>query len=379
MKSIVESTAAFEQWLAARTAPVRDDLKVKHRKMATDPFQFLRATFYRWAEVWPVVCAEWEKSLRLLGVGDLHIQNFGTWRDAEGRLVWGVNDFDEADRCCFAVDLVRTAVSAKLAADQADLLSISLAEAAALLLAGYQEGVAAGGKPLVLAYRHGGLLRMARSALRQPKAFWDRWLGQKTEPVSTKNEVPLGAREALLSSWPESADIEFRRNRTGRDPKGLGSLGRMRFFAYAEWRGGPIAREAKACTPSAWSWSRKKASRGNAIMTLMQRAVRSPDPLISMHGDWLVRPIAAECGRIDLDEVEKTGTEAQRIDDQQKLLKAMGFEIANVHLGSASRKELTTVLKHFSLEAFTQAGHGMLEAVEQDYVAWKRYWQWDDS
>ena len=23
-------------------------------------------------------------------------ENFGTWRDADGRLVWGVNDFDEA-------------------------------------------------------------------------------------------------------------------------------------------------------------------------------------------------------------------------------------------------------------------------------------------
>jgi hypothetical protein len=30
------------------------------------------------------------------GVGDLHVENFGTWRDADARLVWGVNDFDEA-------------------------------------------------------------------------------------------------------------------------------------------------------------------------------------------------------------------------------------------------------------------------------------------
>ena len=24
------------------------------------------------------------------------MENFGTWRDAEGRLIWGINDFDEA-------------------------------------------------------------------------------------------------------------------------------------------------------------------------------------------------------------------------------------------------------------------------------------------
>jgi len=32
----------------------------------------------------------------VLAVGDLHVENFGTWRDAEGRLIWGVNDFDES-------------------------------------------------------------------------------------------------------------------------------------------------------------------------------------------------------------------------------------------------------------------------------------------
>jgi uncharacterized protein (DUF2252 family) len=24
------------------------------------------------------------------------VENFGAWRDVEGRLIWGINDFDEA-------------------------------------------------------------------------------------------------------------------------------------------------------------------------------------------------------------------------------------------------------------------------------------------
>src|SRR5205823_13444764 len=40
--------------------------------------------------------------------GDAHLENFGTWRDAEGRLVWGVNDLDEAATLPFAADLVRS-------------------------------------------------------------------------------------------------------------------------------------------------------------------------------------------------------------------------------------------------------------------------------
>jgi hypothetical protein len=53
----------------------------------------------------------------------------------------------------------------------------------------------------------------------------------------------------------------------------------------------------------------------------------------------------------------------------------MGFETANIHLGSACRNELTAALKNFQLDAFRQAYRRMLEAVEQDYAAWKQYWQ----
>ena len=37
--------------------------------------------------------------------------------------------------------------------------------------------------------------------------------------------------------------------------KGMGSLGRPRFIALSMWRGGKVAREAKALVPSAWGWA----------------------------------------------------------------------------------------------------------------------------
>jgi len=42
-------------------------------------------------------------------------KNFGTWRDGDGRLVWGVNDFDEAAVMPYPLDLVRLAASIRLA------------------------------------------------------------------------------------------------------------------------------------------------------------------------------------------------------------------------------------------------------------------------
>src|SRR5229473_3954056 len=112
---ILEATRAYERWLSRHTPIVGPDLALKHRRMAESPFVFLRGTFYRWMQLWPEVCADLRGSPRVLAVGDLHVENFGTWRDIEGRLVWGVNDVDEASRLPYTVDLTRLATSALLA------------------------------------------------------------------------------------------------------------------------------------------------------------------------------------------------------------------------------------------------------------------------
>ena len=98
-------------------------LEKKHRKMSESAFAFLRATFYRWVEQWPVVCPKLARRDHdiLLAVGDLHVENFGVWRDSRQRPVWGVNDFDDACELPFTSDLVRLATSAMLAASAASI------------------------------------------------------------------------------------------------------------------------------------------------------------------------------------------------------------------------------------------------------------------
>ena len=85
------------------------------RRWRESPFDFLRGTYWRWAETILEVCPDLAQAPPVLAVGDIHLENFGTWRDVDGRLVWGVNDFDEAAEMPFAIDLVRLATSALLA------------------------------------------------------------------------------------------------------------------------------------------------------------------------------------------------------------------------------------------------------------------------
>src|ERR1700689_211281 len=94
---------------------VESHLRFKHDQMRRDLFMFFRGSYYRWAELWPAECRDIHRAPKVLAVGDLHVGSFGTWRDSEGRMSWGVDDFDESYPMAYTNDLVRLATSIKLA------------------------------------------------------------------------------------------------------------------------------------------------------------------------------------------------------------------------------------------------------------------------
>ena len=137
--NIRTATESYEKWKAARTQIIKPDLEFKHEQMAAAAFPFFRATFYRWVQLWKEVCPGAAKAPSVLAVGDLHVENFGTWRDLEGRLIWGVNDFDEVYPMAYTNDLVRLAVSAHLAVEE-EHLQLSVRDVCDAVLDGYREG-----------------------------------------------------------------------------------------------------------------------------------------------------------------------------------------------------------------------------------------------
>jgi uncharacterized protein (DUF2252 family) len=94
--------------------------RAKYRKMAADPHAFYRGSaclFFndvtqeedRWAD---------HGAERIWIHGDLHVENFGTYLNSDGRLVFDINDFDEAYVGHFTWDLQRFAASLALIAWQ---------------------------------------------------------------------------------------------------------------------------------------------------------------------------------------------------------------------------------------------------------------------
>ncbi|HWW03516.1 MAG TPA: DUF2252 family protein [Candidatus Acidoferrum sp.] len=357
LPNIHQATSAYESWLGRQMPLLPADLKLKHSRMAESPFAFLRATFYRWRQLWPRLCPELMSSPEVLGVGDLHVENFGTWRDAEGRLVWGVNDFDEACRLPYPNDLVRLAVSAQLAARENQRLAGD-EEICETLLAGYAEAMQSGGRPFVLAERHHWLREMAISELRDPIRFW----GKLNQWPSVGQAVPAEVRAALRRAMPE-AGLPLR---VVHRQAGLGSLGRRRFTALAEWCGGLVAREAKELAPSAWNWEAKQNGKSPLLYAkAIQQAVRVADPFVGFQKQWLLRRLAPDCSRIEL-------ASLLAAKDVLKLLQGMGWETANVHLGdrkavAALRKELRTLPASW----LRKASAAMLKATLADWENWR--------
>ena len=150
---------------------VEADLKQKHELMAEDEFRFFRGTFYRWTQLWTKHCRDLASSPPVLAVGDLHVNSFGTWRDKIGRLVWGIDDFDEAYRLPYTNDLVRLATSARLAYSLGHL-KIKTKDACDSILEGYVGSLKAGGRPLVLEDKNAWFTSIALSRLDDPPSFW---------------------------------------------------------------------------------------------------------------------------------------------------------------------------------------------------------------
>ncbi|MGH4027643.1 DUF2252 domain-containing protein [Actinomycetota bacterium Odt1-20B] len=241
---------AFGELLAADPAAFR----VKFRKMAASAFAFYRGTaclFYadleREQHGGPYLD---DRTGRVWIHGDLHAENFGTYMDAQGRLIFNVNDFDEAYVGPFTWDLKRFAASVALIGYSKALSDDQIAGLVRVYAAAYRERVhdlATGAKsdevpPFTLDTAQGPLLdalRDARSLTRfalldsmtEIRDFERRFAsggGSIELDAATRYKV-LAAFDGYLETLPESSltrpDSYRVKDVVGRRGIGIGSAG----------------------------------------------------------------------------------------------------------------------------------------------------------
>ena len=353
----------YERWLAGELKGdiVEEDILKKRKRMRESAFAFLRATYWRWAETILGLCPDIADAPAVLSVGDIHLENFGTWTDKEGRIVWGVNDYDEAAEMPYILDPLRLATSAALATtpDQ-----ISLKAICSSVLDGYARGLDTP-EAFVLDRQHMWLRTRFVVGEAARALFWQKIDNQYHDLLAKKKPDQPAARwlKLFAAALPDASITLAYWRRTA----GTGSLGRPRWLGYGTWRGGPLLREGKALVPSGWT----RAHGDGAPLPLNDIALgkyRAPDPWYAASGNLLMRRLSPNNRKIN---VEDRRDAARLL--HPDLLWAMGRELAAVHLGARDRRDaLRKDLEKRKRRWFRAHVEAATEFVSREYAEWKK-------
>jgi hypothetical protein len=168
---------------------------------------------------------------------------------------------------------------------------------------------------------------------------------------------PDAVADELRRSLPQGATLL----RFAAHAKGGGSLGRPRYFALAEWRGGRVLREAKALVPSAWEWAHDDVTGFSRFLDLARGTFRSPDPFLDVRHRFIVRRIAADSDKLEF------GKDPSVSHD---LLTAMGFDLGAIHAADRRRDKVHKDLRQRAGDWLHEAATAAMRTVREDFVKW---------
>ena len=221
------------------------------------------------------------------------------------------------------------------------------------------ESLESGGKPFILNDENEWL----RKAYVQGGKSADEYWRELEQSPDMEFEIPTEARSRSKrlcppKDWNTGSNIAW---------LAWGVLGRPRYTALGTFEGERIARETKPLLASAALWADKK-HRDTEIYyeEVLARAVRSLDPLVKVYEGWVVRRLAPDCHRIELSELGP-----QR--DEKRMLRAMGWETGNIHLGTPKAiKAVLKDLKDRKKDWLVKAAGKMVKATLKDWEMWRK-------
>jgi uncharacterized protein (DUF2252 family) len=244
-QSIFDRIQAFNQ----RRDPER--LERKYQAMRTNPFAFFRGTCHLFYEDLPADAALNSAPPAWI-CGDLHLENFGSYRGDNDQVYFDINDFDDAALAPCTWDVVRFLTSMIIAEHT---LGVNSPEALALChcyLEAYINALAAGKARSVETETATGMVQELLLGLKERKR--KKHLKRRTEEkdgmrqfaIGKKGVAPITPEEreaiaAMMETWAaKQPNPEFFKllDVAGRIA-GNGSLGVSRYFLLIEGNGSP--------------------------------------------------------------------------------------------------------------------------------------------
>ena len=355
--TMIDVVAAIRAHNAGRD-PER--LAMKYRKLRSDPFSFLRGTCHLFYERLPD-----DKLLRRAPpawcCGDLHLENFGSYKGDNRLVYFDINDFDEAALAPASWDPLRLLASVLVAAQTLRTTPAEGRELCKTLLRAYAETLASGKARWIERDIAPGLVRQLLDTLKTRKRVDH--LDRRTDRKRRRRVIRCDGRHALPASEVERSHATrlvgqfaaeqpnpafFEVLDVARRIAGTGSLGIERYVVLVEGKGSPDANyllDLKASQPSSLIPHLKIeqprwASQADRIVTAQWRmqaiAMAFLHPIAERTSSYVLRGLQPSEDRVALD---APATTVQQI---EVLLQEMGRMLAWAQLRSGGRQGSAT-------------------------------------
>lgn len=371
-------------------------VQYKYKLMAQDAFVFLRGTCHLFYQDLPVQ-GIFRDAPSVWLCGDLHLQNFGSFKGDDRLVYFDINDFDEAMLAPCTWDVVRFLTSVVVAAHT---LGVSDSEAMQLcqdFLQVYTTELATGKSRTIHRRTAKGLVDelLNKLELRDRKAFLDDRTTLKNKQRSLKlieNKVTpaTSAEREKVTTLIEScaaaqADPSFFKVLdVSHRVAGTGSLGVGRYIILVEGKGSPDRNyilDLKAAHPSSLApyslhpqphWT-SEAERISAIQFRFQESAPALlAALILGEQSFVLRELQPTADRVNLADWNGKLKRLQRVVQTMAQVTAWGQLRSSGRQGSAIADELIAFAKvptwHQDLLNYAQT---YATQVEQDYQAFR--------
>ena len=374
-------------------------LQLKYRAMRASPFAFLRGSCHLFYARLPRG-GVFKTAPRVWCCGDLHLENFGSYK-ADNRLVhFDINDFDEGALAPASWDLVRLLASLRVAAGELDL---SDAQAQALCRHGldaYAAALAQGKAGWIERDTAQGLVRELLDGLRhreRPRFLDARTVlkrGRRQLRVDGKKALPASAaqREAVLSFMQDFAARQpdprfYEVIDVARRVAGTGSLGLDCYVILVQGKGSPDGNyllDLKPAQPSSLlqrlklpqpAWA-SEAHRIVAVETRMQAVPMAfLHPVSFAQRPCVLRALQPSEDRVRWDASRQASGEREAFIAQLGQLTAWAQLRSAGRDGSASADELIDFGRRAKWrDRLLDASRDCAHQVARDFAAYQRAW-----
>lgn len=395
MSSVQLSSGIADEVLRFNAGRDPERLAMKYAKMAQSPFIFLRGTCHLFYGALPDSPLFLEAPLAWC-CGDLHFENYGSYKGDNRLVYFDINDYDEAALAPATWDMVRLLTSVQCGADALHATQAEALEVSRTCLEAYRQALLRG-KPLWIERETStGLVNDLLTNLqgRDRANFLDK---RTTRKAHKRSLIADGVKALPASEAQKKAVVEFMGGfaASQANPKffdvidvarriaGTGSLGVERFVVLVEGKGSPNGNyllDIKEAKPSALApplarlgirqpdWA-DEASRVVTVQNRMQAVDHALLHPVSFDGrSCILKGLQPSEDRVSI------GDWGKKLDRLKEVVAAMGYILAWDQLRASGRSGAASADELSAYAERTDWVAGMLAAADYMTLQTRRQW-----